>query len=268
MYILSFSDISWKTIYQLSESCDLTVLHDLSVTISNRKASVTFPACRWRLLTKYVVQIQEGVDKLLKKEHIKYFKHMGGGFYISVTTGFKCVDIRRFRRAKNEQLLPTIDGLSLRLCEWNTLFSHVSKKIVSDYPAMDYVVLCADQLDHCNQLGFLGCSECNPYSFFELYWLSYFIQILPIHIIPTGLFTMWGCRIGSLASSVTASWNTRRGPGIHLAVDIHRFWRRVNDIDSKFEHIFSDKHRFNRVILIELNVLCNKLLCTINSPSI
>jgi hypothetical protein len=171
MCIVYFSDtdISCKMTYQLSESCDLTVLPDLSVTIKNQKSSVTFPACRWKLLTRYFAEIQEGVDKLQKKEHIKLFSHIGGGFYVCVTSGFKCVNIRRFRRAKNEQLLPTMDGLSLRLCEWNALLSHVSKKMAVDHPSMSGVVLCSDQLDHCNQLGWLQCSECNPYSYFELY---------------------------------------------------------------------------------------------------
>ena len=164
---MCFSDISSQMTYQLSDSCDLTVLPDLSVTIKNRKSSVTFPACRWKLLMQYFADIQEGVDKLQNKEHIKFFTHLGAGFYVSVKSGFKCVDIRRFRRAKNEQLLPTIDGLSLRLCEWNTLFSDVSKKMDANYPAMNDVVLCADQLDHCNQLGYLKCPECNPYSWFE-----------------------------------------------------------------------------------------------------
>jgi len=155
--------------YQLSDTCELTVSPDLSVTIKNRKSSITFPAYRWKRLTKYFNEIENAVDKLQKKEYVKLFAPLGGAYYLSVTKGFKCVDIRRFRKAKNDQLLPTLDGISFRLCEWCALFSHVLEKMNADYPAMKDVVLCADQLDHHNQMCYFGCSECNPFSFMDFY---------------------------------------------------------------------------------------------------
>ena len=156
--------------YNLSESCELTVHEDLSVFMKNRKSTMAFPDSRWKNFSKYFNEIQDAVEKLKKKEHVKLFVHLGGAIYISVTTGFKCVDIRRFRQANNDQLLPTLDGLSLRLCEWNTLFSSVSKKMELDYPAMNDVVLCADGMGHNNQMGFIRCGECNPHSFMDNYF--------------------------------------------------------------------------------------------------
>ena len=53
------------------------------------------------------------------ENYVKYHEHIEGGHYISVTTGFRCVDFRRWFLPYDEQdPKPTKKGVALRLDEW------------------------------------------------------------------------------------------------------------------------------------------------------
>ena len=54
-------------------------------------------------------------------QYVKYFHHLGEDWYVSVTTGFRCVDFRRFHKCTDGKLLPRRQGIALRLNEWATL---------------------------------------------------------------------------------------------------------------------------------------------------
>jgi hypothetical protein len=58
--------------------------------------SVTLPAKRWAVLIAVEPQIDHAVSCLEAKQYVKFNYHIGGGYYVSVTTGFLCVDIRQF----------------------------------------------------------------------------------------------------------------------------------------------------------------------------
>jgi hypothetical protein len=73
-------------------------------------------------LEKEFENISEAVNQLHEKKYVKYFKSIGQDFYVSVTTGFWCVDLRRFYTTKEGALKPSRDGLALRLNEWNRLY--------------------------------------------------------------------------------------------------------------------------------------------------
>jgi len=73
----------------------------------------------WAALEKEFDNINEAVKELCEKKYVKYFKHIGDGWYVSVTTGFRCVDVRRFYTRKNGDLKPKREGIALRLREWN-----------------------------------------------------------------------------------------------------------------------------------------------------
>jgi len=63
--------------------------------------------------------INEAVKQLHEKKYVKYFKHIGGDWYVSVTTGFWCVDLRKFYTSKEGDLKPKREGIALRLNEWS-----------------------------------------------------------------------------------------------------------------------------------------------------
>ena len=64
--------------------------------------------------------IDANILKLLEgAQDEKYHEHIGDGHYVSVTTGFRCVDFRRWFLPHDEQdPKPTKKGVALRLDEW------------------------------------------------------------------------------------------------------------------------------------------------------
>jgi len=59
---------------------------------------------------------------------VAYRAHIGDNYYVSVTTGFDCVDIRHFYvpyRLPCDQVRPSRNGLALRLDEWKYLLKLV-----------------------------------------------------------------------------------------------------------------------------------------------
>jgi Transcriptional Coactivator p15 (PC4) len=122
---------------------------------------VDLPAQRWLSFVFYQSDIDESVRKLELNQDVKFFQHIGGGWYISVTTGFMCVDIRRFYFAKGE-LKPLKKGIALRLSEWETL-KPVMQSLPTDVPQLASIQLCFMRDDHLNQEGYLQCRECCPF---------------------------------------------------------------------------------------------------------
>jgi hypothetical protein len=73
----------------------------------------------WTTLANEFDNIDEAVKQLRENKYVKYFKHIGGDFYVSVTTGFWCVDLRKFYLSKEGELKPKREGIALRLNEWS-----------------------------------------------------------------------------------------------------------------------------------------------------
>ena len=97
---------------------------------------------------------------------IKIQQHVGGDNYISVTSGFLCVDLRKFYRpynAKNDgEIKPTRKGVTLRLDEWTNLCFLVNT-IMTTYPSLKNVQPCYYDHDDMNSIACLECKECNPF---------------------------------------------------------------------------------------------------------
>ncbi len=66
---------------------------ELYVTISEDKSvkSVTFPAKRWAQFVAIINRVDESLE-----QRVNFSYHVGGAWYVSVTTGFQCVDIRKW----------------------------------------------------------------------------------------------------------------------------------------------------------------------------
>ena len=107
--------------YTLSDRRVLSVEEDeVVIKDSKNNNSIKIPAKRWATFRLQFDEIENAVSKLREKQYVKYFQHIGGGWYVSVSTGFYCVDIRRFYK-KDGELRPTREGLALRLFEWTEL---------------------------------------------------------------------------------------------------------------------------------------------------
>jgi hypothetical protein len=71
---------------------------------------------------EYFNDIGDSVTKLMQKEEdVKLQLHIGGGWYVSVSSGYWCVDIRKFYCLPGVGVKPTKNGIALRLREWGRL---------------------------------------------------------------------------------------------------------------------------------------------------
>ena len=75
----------------------------------------------------------------------------------------KCVNIRRYFIPPNStKERPTRSGIALRLDEWETLISTIHD-LHGTLPELKDATPCYASEDHANQIGYLNCSECNPF---------------------------------------------------------------------------------------------------------
>ena len=89
--------------------------------------------------------------------------HLGGGRYVSVTSGFLCVDFRKwFKLYGRPDIKPSKNGIALRLCEWADM-RRLIDAVNNDHPTLAVALPCYMSEDHNNQLAALDCRECNPF---------------------------------------------------------------------------------------------------------
>jgi len=118
---------------------------------------------RWAQFRQIITDIDNNVKELVADRAVKYCAHIGGGYYVSVNSGFYCVDVRKFYMPYNEkEVKPTRKGVALRLNEWARMKTIV-ETINSTYPSLGTAIPCYYQDDHNNQVGALECFECNPF---------------------------------------------------------------------------------------------------------
>ena len=102
-----------------------------------------------------LVRMKDDVDALVKKviektEIVDYRSHIGGGWFVSVTSAYLCVDIREWYLDKNLQLKPSRKGMALRLNEWADFVKSLPQ-IYKLRPAFEKEVPCYHQPSHGNQ---------------------------------------------------------------------------------------------------------------------
>jgi len=135
----------------------------LKVKDSDVKA-VEFPIQRWAALREQVDDANVAANRVMNKQpDIKLRRHIGGGYYISVTSGYYCVDIRKFYRpygAADSEIRATKRGVALRFSEWSHLCSLIPT-LNESHPSMSSAHPC--YFDHLNQMAWFECSECNPF---------------------------------------------------------------------------------------------------------
>jgi len=97
-------------------------------------------------------------------EPVNYKQHIGGGYYVSITSGIFCIDIRKFFVPYGEtDIKPLRQGIGLRLREWSEM-RKIMDAINNAYPTLGTALPCYLGDDHLNQLGALQCHECYPFS--------------------------------------------------------------------------------------------------------
>ena len=92
--------------------------------------------CRWAQFNQIFDEIDAKVTALVNKETVKYRRHIGAGHYVSVTTGFNCVDFRRFYIPyRQSEAKPMRTGIALHLREWSEMRKLIDT-VNNDFPAL------------------------------------------------------------------------------------------------------------------------------------
>ena len=123
---------------------------------------VTFPILRWAQFVAIVPIVDQCLDSLRQQQAVNLQFHIGGKCYVSVTTGFKCVDVREFYWNPVLGVKPTRKGIAIRLHEWDKL-KEVIQQLHTKFPIIAATQTCSSQPNHFNQESALLCLECNPY---------------------------------------------------------------------------------------------------------
>ena len=120
---------------------------------ANKLATLT--PKRWVNFILYCKQIDnEAKEVNLKTRPVGFRLHLGDGWYVSVTSGYNCVDFHRFYvpyGTSHEHVHPTRDGISLRLDEWQNswclyrLFTNVIQNWLQSVPGQNRS--CMDSAD-------------------------------------------------------------------------------------------------------------------------
>ncbi len=154
--------------YRLSERYVLETRKEQNETVvvilnNNTGKFIEIPAVRWASFVLMQADIDEAVNQLLEKKTVNYFEHFGGGYYVSVSTGILCVDLRRFYQNDKNEIKPTKQGLALRISEWKELMN-LLPLIMSFEPELLVACPCPMKESHLNDPNIiLGCAECSPF---------------------------------------------------------------------------------------------------------
>ena len=128
---------------------------------SHKMATFNYP--RWSWFVEHFEEINNALSKLVKgEEEVKLKLHIGGGWYVSVATGYRCVDVCKYFLAQDGTVKPTRKGFAIRLPEWDRV-KKIANDIKEQYPKIAEAQPCWTQSDHFNQEGAMMCSECNPF---------------------------------------------------------------------------------------------------------
>jgi len=128
------------------------------------KKSAVFTPARWASFLLCLNAIDSQLQKLSQDEDVAYRNHYGGGWHVSVTKGFRCIDLRKFFVPTGETTCkPTMTGIALRLDEWPVLKEAINN-LVQDNPSLVNFLPCFYNKDHSDRQVVAGCKECNPFS--------------------------------------------------------------------------------------------------------
>jgi hypothetical protein len=135
----------------------------VSIRDTKTEKAVDFPVKRWASFVNNIDVIDEHVKMLRERKYVKLCHPIGGGWYVSVTMGIWCVDVRKFYMPFNQtEPKPTRTGFALRLREWDELKTAI-KRLHVDVPDIASTLPCYHDLDHAQQESLFLCSECNPF---------------------------------------------------------------------------------------------------------
>jgi hypothetical protein len=108
-------------------------------------------------------QIGDAYEYVSKTEGEWRTVHIGGELYASVSSDYKCINLRHFFRSPDtNKAIPGQPGIALTLPTWRKLKLHAVELREADEDLKN-ATLCMMGTDHANQMGFFECPECVPF---------------------------------------------------------------------------------------------------------
>ena len=108
--------------------------------------------------------MEDQCKRLLAGERVAFRSHLGGLCFVSVTTGFLCVDVRQwYLQRSSQEEKPSRVGVGLRMSEWTSLQSVIST-VEADFPNLAMAEACHKQESHRDLMEAVECRECNPWA--------------------------------------------------------------------------------------------------------
>ena len=148
-----------REVVATSEKVTITSLSD-----ANKK--VEFTVNRWAHFVAVLAAVDEEAKELNRKTRpVAYRQHIGDAYYVSVTGGIMCVDIRKFYvpyGLTSGEVRPSKSGIALRIDEWVSLLE-VIPHIHKVFPQLADAKRCVDDSSHMGQRGWMECSSCHPF---------------------------------------------------------------------------------------------------------
>lgn len=120
-----------------------------------------------RILCDSIEIIDKNLEDVKKDKDVDYRLHLGGNVHVSVTSPYRCINIRKFNFIRNVEsgkktLYLTREGVSLRIPECAKLKNSLSEINFYLPVGLDSVAPCYARQGHSNQMAMLECMECNP----------------------------------------------------------------------------------------------------------
>jgi len=123
---------------------------------NNRKAFFT-----GKRFVKFM-QMMHDVDRVIGKasdgKDVTVKLHLGGAWFLSVTPGMACVDLRKFYQDRNNDIKPSKLGIALNFSEWDSLMN-AAATINDELKGFQAISTCWHQTD--DELH--NCNECTPF---------------------------------------------------------------------------------------------------------
>jgi len=116
---------------------------------------------RWAFFCQSMTEINIAVQQLDEVgREVKLWSHIGGGHYVSVTSGFRCVDFRKWFQPRDQKdPKPTRKGIALNLNQCVRM-RKIVEAINNEHPVLAAALPCYMQDDH---LAIFECRECYPF---------------------------------------------------------------------------------------------------------
>jgi len=116
---------------------------------------------RWAFFCQSLSEINIAVQQLDEvSREVKLCTHISGGHYVSVTSGIRCVDFRKwFQPRYQKDPKPTRKRIALNLDQWVRM-RKIVEAINNDHPVLAAALSCHMQDAH---LATFECRECYPF---------------------------------------------------------------------------------------------------------